>query len=68
MEPDSRWLTGPSLDGKGEFSYVEAPRLGQEPELMAGPPSAHGGVEATRPAEGDGAASRVVKKVKDAVT
>jgi Mn-containing catalase len=67
MDADARWLSGPSLDGKGEFSYVEAPRLGQEPELAAGPPAAHGGVEATRPAEGDGA-SGMVKKLKDAVT
>jgi Mn-containing catalase len=67
MDADARWLSGPSLDGKGEFSYVEAPRLGQEPELTAGPPAAHGGVEATRPAEGNGA-SGMVKKLKDAVT
>jgi Mn-containing catalase len=67
MDADARWLSGPSLDGKGEFSYVEAPRLGQEPELAAGPPAAHGGVEATRPAEGNGA-SGMVKKLKDAVT
>jgi Mn-containing catalase len=67
MDADARWLSGPSLDGKGEFSYVEAPRLGQEPGLAAGPPAAHGGVEATRPAEGNGA-SGMVKKLKDAVT
>jgi Mn-containing catalase len=67
MDADARWLSGPSLDGKGEFSYVEAPRLGQEPELAAGPPAAHGGVEATRPADGNGA-SGMVKKLKDAVT
>jgi Mn-containing catalase len=65
MDPNARWLTGPSPDGKGEFSYVEAPRLGQEPELMGAPDSVHGGVEATRPAEGDGG---VVKKVKDALS
>jgi Mn-containing catalase len=67
MDADARWLSGPSPDGKGQFSYVEAPRLGQEPELAAGPPAAHGGVEATRPAEGNGA-SGMVKKLKDAVT
>jgi Mn-containing catalase len=67
MDADARWLSGPSPDGKGQFSYVEAPRLGQEPELRAGPPAAHGGVEATRPAEGNGA-SGMVKKLKDAVT
>src|SRR3982751_6348199 len=30
MDADARWLSGPSPDGKGRFSYVEAPRLGQE--------------------------------------
>src|SRR5947199_3935050 len=44
MSPDARWLSGPSLDGKGEFSFADpAPRLGQEPELMGGPSSVHGG-------------------------
>jgi len=28
VDPSARWLTGPSLDGKGEFGYVEAPRPG----------------------------------------
>jgi Mn-containing catalase len=49
MDPDARWLSGPSLDGKGEFSFADpAPKLGQEPELMAVPESVHDGVEATR--------------------
>jgi len=67
MPADARWLKGRSPDGKGEFSYVEAPRLGQEPELRAGPPAAHGGVEATRPEDGNGVGG-MMKKVKDAVT
>jgi Mn-containing catalase len=67
MAPDARWLSGPSLDGKGEFTFADpAPRLGQEPELMGGPPSAHGGIEATRNGSGDG--QGVVGKIKDAVT
>ena len=49
MDPAARWLSGPSLDGKGDFSFADpAPALGQEPELMGGPASAHSGVEATR--------------------
>jgi Mn-containing catalase len=54
IAPDARWAAGPSLDGKGEFTLREpAPALGQEPELKAGPPSAHAGLEATR-TDGDG--------------
>jgi Mn-containing catalase len=66
MEPDARWLKGPSPDGLGEFRYVEAPRLGQEPELMGAPASAHNGVEATRPDGENGGG--MMQKVKDAVT
>jgi Mn-containing catalase len=57
MAEDARWLSGRSPDGKGEFSFANpAPALGEEPQLMAGPESAHSGVEATRAAgDGDGA-------------
>jgi Mn-containing catalase len=64
--PDARWLNGRSLDGKGEFTFADpAPRLGQEPELIAAPASAHDGVEATRADESGGGG--VMDKVKDAV-
>jgi len=64
MEPDARWLAGPSLDGKGEFSFADpAPRLGREPELMYGPTTVHGGLEATR--DGDGG---MVDKIKEKLT
>jgi len=64
--PDARWLSGRSLDGKGEFSFADpAPRLGQEPKLMGAPESVHGGVEATRAGGGNGGG--VMGKVKDAV-
>jgi Mn-containing catalase len=69
MDPDARWLSGESLDGKGQFSFEDpAPRLGQEPELMPGPASVHGGLEATRNGSNDeGVVSKVVSRVKDAV-
>jgi Mn-containing catalase len=36
MDPSARWLSGPSLNGKGDFSFADpAPRLGQEPEAGA---------------------------------
>jgi Mn-containing catalase len=66
MDPDARWLSGPSPDGKGEFSFADpAPKLGQEPELMAVPDSVHDGLEATRNGSGDGG---IVDKVKDKLT
>jgi Mn-containing catalase len=67
MPADARWLSGPAPDGQGEFSFSDpAPRLGQEPELMAGPPSVHGGVEATRTNGGAGGDDRgMVEKVVD---
>src|SRR4051812_24466514 len=65
MDPHARWLTGPSLDGKGEFTFADpAPRLGQEPELMQAPESVHGGLDATRVSNGGG----MMDKVKDAIT
>lgn len=69
LPADARWLSGPSPDGKGEFSFADpAPRLGQEPELMAAPSSAHAGLEATRngPASSDGGG--LTEKVKDKLT
>jgi Mn-containing catalase len=66
MDAGARWLSGPSPDGLGEFSFADpAPRLGQEPELMAGPASVHGGAEATRDGAADG--NGVIDKVKDTV-
>lgn len=62
-----RWTQGPSLDGKGEFSVGDPFAVaGQEPELMGGPASVHGGREATR-ADGGGSGEGIVGKVKDAV-
>jgi Mn-containing catalase len=67
MDPSARWLSGPSLDGRAEFSFADpAPRLGQEPQLAPGPASAHDGVEATRDGTADGGG--MVDKVKDALT
>lgn len=67
MAADARWLTGPSLDGRGEFSIADpAPRLGEEPELMGGPSSVHGGIEATR-TNGAGDGGGIAEKVKETV-
>jgi Mn-containing catalase len=42
--PDARWASGPSIDGKGEFKYVKAEPMGQEPKL--GPPDPQGHAQA----------------------
>src|SRR3954447_4892222 len=67
MDPGARWLSGPSLDGKGEFGFADpVPRLGQEAELVQAPDSVHGGLDATR--TNGGGNGGVVGKVKDAIT
>jgi manganese catalase len=48
VDPAARFTSGPSLDGKGEFTLAHpAPHLGQDPRLQGAPPSAHAGLEAT---------------------
>jgi Mn-containing catalase len=42
--PNARWASGPSIDGKGEFTYVHAQPLGQEPKLA--PPDPQGFAQA----------------------
>jgi Mn-containing catalase len=71
MSADARWLSGLSPDGRGEFSFADpAPRLGQEPELMQGPASAHNGVEATRAhsENGGGITHKLKETVADKLT
>jgi Mn-containing catalase len=66
MPADARWLSGPSLDGLGDFTFADpAPRLGQEPELMQAPSSAHHGREATRAHSENGGG--ITEKVKETV-
>jgi len=61
---DARWAGGPSMDGRGEFTFSEpAPALGQEPELHPGPPAAHGGTEASR----DGHSGGMMETVKQTI-
>src|SRR5947209_328571 len=66
MSADARWLSGPSLDGLGEFTFADpAPGLGQEPQLAQAAASAHDGVEATRSQRENGGG--ITDKVKEAV-
>lgn len=53
---DSRWASGPSLDGKGQFSVNTTPGpYGNEPVLAPAPPKAHSSV-IVKPQYMDGAA------------
>jgi len=42
---DARFATGPSLDGKGQFSIFPNRPMGQEPQLAPGPKSAYSQAE-----------------------
>jgi Mn-containing catalase len=66
VDPAARFTSGPSLDGKGQFSTTKPPRFdGASPELQKAPPAAHAGAEAT----GDTANvfGRLTGRVKQAV-
>jgi Mn-containing catalase len=66
IEPeDAAWASGEAPDG-GRFSVVDAPRLGQEPELAKAPMAIHAGPEATRP-DDDGSDPGLLGKAKQAV-
>jgi Mn-containing catalase len=40
-DPQERWTSGPSVDGKANFQYQPATPLGDEPVLAAPPPETH---------------------------
>ena len=65
VDPTARFTTGPSFDGKGEFSLLHpAPPLGEHAELHKAPPHAHAGIESTDPSGGlFGMAKRAIGKV-----
>ncbi|AKD04918.1 manganese catalase family protein [Pontibacter korlensis] len=59
----SRWGTGQSMDGKGEFKVVPAMPKGQKPELAPPDPRGHAQKE-----QMTGGASGLVDKVKEKLT
>jgi len=68
LPTDARWTSGPSLDGKGEFSLLEPPpALGQEPELQPAPPEVHAGAVYTAPNGVASAFGRFTRGVVDKV-
>ncbi len=54
---NARWVQGPSLDGKGEFSVFAAQPLGQTPVLAPPVPEAHGTVVVKPQFQADGLTS-----------
>src|SRR3954454_4631682 len=68
LPEDARFVSGPSLDGLGQFSQLfPAPALGQEPRLRPAPPAAHAGSLATAEnGNGGGMLSQVASGVKRA--
>ena len=67
IDAGARFATGPSLDGKGEFTVADpAPRLGQEPEPAKAPPATHSGPEATGETPAGGVVDKAAGAVKDA--
>ncbi|UEG51686.1 manganese catalase family protein [Mucilaginibacter daejeonensis] len=61
--PDARWVSGPSIDGKGEFSYVQAMPHGQEPVL--GPPDPQGHAQSQQMQGGTD--KGILENIKDTV-
>ncbi len=60
--PNARWASGPSIDGKGEFSFVYASPMGQEPKL--GPPDVQGHAQ-TQQVKGAVADKSILENIKD---
>ena len=73
-DPQERWTSGTSIDGKGTFSFVNAEAHGQEPKLgMAKVPEVHAQKEQMQAANGtDGTDTEeshkpLIDTVKDAL-
>jgi Mn-containing catalase len=47
--PDARWVKGPSIDGKGKFSYLQMEPVGGEPKLGPPDPRLHAQKESMKP-------------------
>ncbi|WP_295767195.1 manganese catalase family protein [uncultured Mucilaginibacter sp.] len=61
--PDARWTSGPSIDGKGEFSFVHARPYGQEPVL--GPPDVKGYAQSQQMVDGND--KGILENIKDTI-
>jgi Mn-containing catalase len=61
---DARWTSGPSVDGKGQFSKRRAEPVGEEPVLAPPPPQVHSLVAE---ADGEGMVRHLADKAKQAM-
>ena len=69
LPADARFVSGPSLDGKGSFTVADpAPALGRAPELQPAPPEVHAGAESTAPSGVASAFGRFTRGAADKVT
>jgi Mn-containing catalase len=67
LPADMRPVSGPSLDGRGQFTQaVTPPVAGQEPELQKAPADAHAGPESTAP-DGGGVMGQVTGSLRGAI-
>ncbi|QNF35592.1 manganese catalase family protein [Adhaeribacter swui] len=60
--PEGRWTSGPSIDGKGQFTVQPIQPLGDEPQLAPPDPRGHAQTE-----EMMGPLGTVMGKIKDAI-
>lgn len=61
--PDARWASGPSIDGKGEFTYVHATPMAERPDL--GMQDVKG--FAQKQQMQDGADGGIIENIKDTI-
>jgi Mn-containing catalase len=65
-DPKQRWSSGPSIDGKGTFTFVHGEAHGQEPDLgMAKVPQVHAQKEQMMGGSVTQKAKEIVNNVKD---
>lgn len=63
-----RWANGMSIDGRGQFSYIEAPfAIGEEPHLPASPSAMHSAIPGG-PVASNGKHQSTVEQIKELVT
>jgi Mn-containing catalase len=69
IDPEARFASGPSLDGKGTFTAGPPTVVGTAPDLQKAPPEVHAGADSTAPGAGAGTAlGRFTRGVVDKVT
>jgi Mn-containing catalase len=68
IDQGARFASGPSLDGKGQFTAGPPTAAGQAPELQKAPPEVHAGADSTDPTGAGSPLGRFTRGVVDKVT